>query len=200
VTDLASLPLYDAVSACTACDIRREAKRPLPPEGLVSSTTLVVGQNPGQEEERSGRLFVGRAGKELDEWFRLLRVDRSKVAIMNIVACRTLKNRTPRKAEAQRCAGRWLPEVLAAMPNLAVILALGRPARMVVLPGVEVPLLDMVAVTIRHDATNRVYTVYPLVHPAYLLRCPGERPRHHAVLRAVRAHWIETGAYDAVRS
>lgn len=200
MTDLVSLPLYDAITACRACKIREEARRPLPPEGWSQTTTLVVGQNPGHDEDRAGRIFIGRSGEELDEWLRVLRVDRKKLAVMNIVQCHTLKNRAPRVAETRVCAEQWMPQVLEALPNLRVILPLGRPAQTVVVPKTTVPLLEMVAVRVAYG--DREYQVYPLAHPAYILRSPGERPRQKLVLAAVRDHWARhcPEAYDAVRT
>lgn len=200
---LISQPIYDAITACTACAIRQEARRPLPPEGWRLTSTLVVGQNPGHDEERAGRLFVGAYGEELDRWLRHLQVDRKRIAITNIVHCRTDKNRAPRVAETRYCAERWLPQLIALLPNLKVILALGRPAQSMVLPKMAVPLLEMSAVKVQYGQGDAVrdYMVYPLVHPAYILRVPLERTRQQTILANVREHWSRElpEAYDAVR-
>lgn len=113
--------------------------------------------------------------------------------------CHTTKNRAPRVGETRFCAQKWLPPLLAALPNLQVILPLGRPAQSVVLPKLTVPLLEMQ--TARVEYSGRQFQVYPLVHPAYILRTPGERPRQQSVLVQVRDHWARelAGAYDAVR-
>lgn len=197
--NLISHSLYDSITACAACAIRKEARRPLPPEGLRLSTTLIVGQNPGHDEERAGRIFIGAAGGELDTWLRHLRVDRKRVALANIVHCHTTKNRQPRVAETRFCAEQWLPPLFDAMPNLRVVIPLGRPAQSVILPKMAVPLLEMLAVRVQHK--DREFVVYPLVHPAYILRVPGERRRQQEVLAQVRDHWAREfpEAYDAVR-
>lgn len=201
--DLIQQPIYDAVTKCTACAIRKEAKRPLPPEGPRQSTVLIVGQNPGHDEERAGRIFIGPSGEELNLWLRAMGVDRRAVAITNIVLCHTEKNRAPRVTETRFCAEQWLPQTLALLPNLRVILPLGRAAHSAVLPKIGVPLLDMAAHKVRHEtaAGVRDFTVYPLVHPAYILRMPGERKRQLAVLAQVRDHWAreDPESYHAVR-
>ena len=198
--DLIAHTLYDQITACKACDIRREARRPLPPEGPRLSTALFIGQSPGNDDERAGRIFTGAAGEEFDRWLRVLRVDRKRVALANIVHCHTDKNRAPRVGETRVCAERWLPPLFEAMPNVQVIFALGRAAHSLLLPKMAVPALDMAAVRVAFGPLKREFMVYPLVLPSYIVRIPAERRRQMEVLANVRDHWAREypEAYRAV--
>jgi DNA polymerase len=87
---------------------------------------LVVGEAPGAQEDEAGRPFVGKAGLLLDELLAEAGIERSTVAVANVCNCRPPANRTPKPAEARRCAG-WLDRQVELLdPSLVV--ALGRTA------------------------------------------------------------------------
>jgi len=100
--------LAEAARLCTAC-----------PDLVVSRSSVVVGdaphgcrlvligEAPGAEEDISGRPFVGRSGRLLDELLDGAGLDRGEIAVLNVVKCRPPRNRTPRSAETRNCSG-WL--------------------------------------------------------------------------------------------
>jgi len=132
---------------------------------------LFLGRNPGATEDRDGAPFIGRAGKELDNWIEYLGWWRDDVVIENAVACLTLDNREPTMAEIRTCERCWLePELKILKPRLIVIL--GRDAAL------------SLGVDAGHGETVKTPhgVGYALWHPSYLLRAPGQRKKLYADL------------------
>ncbi len=100
-------------------------------EGKTDSPALMlVGEAPGGEEELQRRPFVGRAGKNLDEFLRLVSLDRREIYVSNVVKVRPtaegkkgrLRNRAPSRGELARFAP-WLErEIISVRPKLLVSL------------------------------------------------------------------------------
>ena len=77
-------------------------------EGPRTAEIMLVGQNPGREEAKQGRPFVGRSGKYLDTVLSKNNLDRSKLYITSVVKETTPRNRKPTADEIQR----WMPYLL----------------------------------------------------------------------------------------
>ncbi len=87
---------------------------------------MLVGQNPGTEEDKTGRPFVGKAGKYLDKILRKYDLNREKLFITSIVKHKTPKNRKPYKDEIIACRF-WLTEQIRIV-QLEVIVLMGKVA------------------------------------------------------------------------
>jgi DNA polymerase len=165
-------PWYGALLACRACNCRREAKQVVPGVGPSDAEIAFVGLNPGYEEDRDGRPFVGRSGDELDVWLRTLMLDRSKVFVTNTCKCHTEKDRKPLTSEIGICSDLWLRRELQFLSGLKVVVALGAVAREALLGRTRESfgLLD----GWQQEATfeGRTLRVFPVPHPAYFLRMP----------------------------
>jgi uracil-DNA glycosylase family 4 len=121
------LILAAQVSGCTACSELAATRTNVvvgdfPPGARV----LLVGEAPGAEEDASGRPFVGRAGRALNEALSASGLPREEIAVLNILKCRPPANRRPFPAETANCRG-WLDRQIALI-NPAVIVALGLTA------------------------------------------------------------------------
>lgn len=134
-------------------------------EGNEDANVMFVGEAPGEDEDLSGRPFVGRAGQLLDRILESVGIDRADVWITNIVKYRPPGNRNP-----------TLPEMRASEPVLLEEIRLVRPQ--IVCPLGNVPtqyLLDTRdGITKLHGTWHDWHglEVFPLFHPAYLLRNP----------------------------
>ncbi len=84
---------------------------------------VLVGEAPGATEDETGRPFVGKSGQLLDQLLAEAGLDRSAVAVLNIVKCRPPANRTPKAPEVARCSG-WLRRQLDLL-DAPVVVALG---------------------------------------------------------------------------
>src|SRR4051812_8643966 len=86
VPEKKSLPtLREAAKDCKGCDLYRRASQTVFGEGPKRSTVMLVGEQPGDREDREGHPFVGPAGRLLDEALEAAGIDRSRVYVTNVV-------------------------------------------------------------------------------------------------------------------
>ncbi len=86
VPDRGKIPvLRQAARACTACDLWKAATQTVFGEGASKVVIMIVGEQPGDQEDRVGRPFVGPAGKLLDEALAEVGIDRATVYVTNVV-------------------------------------------------------------------------------------------------------------------
>lgn len=155
-------------------------------EGNSNAAVMVVGEGPGRQEDLSGRPFVGRAGRLLEQLLAHAGLRREDVYITNIVKHRAAtqaasgRDRPPRAGEIQACRA-WLEtQVETIRPR--VIVTLGRHALAAFLPDAAIGQCH--GCPQPHD----ICTILPLYHPSYALHNPGVRPvlfRDMAALRAL---------------
>src|SRR5439155_575193 len=83
-------------------------------------TLMLFGEAPGAQEDATGRPFVGKAGQLLDRLLAEAGLDRSEIAVANVLKCRPPGNRPPARDEIARCRG-WLDRQVALVdPELVV--------------------------------------------------------------------------------
>ncbi|MBQ1661106.1 MAG: uracil-DNA glycosylase [Treponema sp.] len=115
------------IAKCKNCVLGNTRINPVPGEGVQNPYVLVVGEGPGEDEDLSGRPFVGKAGQLLDKMLAAISLDRKcNCYIANIVKCRPPKNRTPMPQEADSCSGFLQAQIHILKPK--AILAMGRTA------------------------------------------------------------------------
>jgi uracil-DNA glycosylase len=110
------------VYACRKCRLWETAKHGVPGEGPLNATVMFVGQNPGADEDESGRPFVGRAGKYLTKTLAEYGVKREDVYITNIVKHTSPKNRAPYPDEVVACLPYLLKQIYIIKPKIIVLL------------------------------------------------------------------------------
>ena len=164
--------LETAVAACTRCALAAGRTQTVFGVGNRAADWMVVGEAPGQEEDRQGEPFVGRAGQLLNGMLEALGLAREQVFIANILKCRPPGNRDPEPVEAAACAGWLARQIELVAPRL--ILCVGRVAAQNLL-GVQTPIGKLRGQ--RHRYGPREIPVVVTWHPAYLLRSPSEKRR-----------------------
>lgn len=119
--------------ACLDCRLSQRRNNVVFGEGNPESPLVLVGEGPGDEEDKTGRPFVGKAGRLLDKALGDSGLSRSDVYICNTVKCRAADwatgkpvNRPPQDDEVLACR-RWLVPQLALI-SPAVILCVGAPS------------------------------------------------------------------------
>jgi uracil-DNA glycosylase family 4 len=176
------------VAHCTACSLCETRSRTVFGEGPPRARLMFVGEAPGEEEDRRGEPFVGRAGQLLTDIIEKgMRMARSEVYIANVLKCRPPGNRDPLPGEKALCTA-WLERQIE-LVDPEVIVPLGRHAAGHLL-GTDAPLGRL---------RGRVHPlgprkVVPTYHPAFLLRQP-ERKREcwQDIQLAMRALGLATG-------
>jgi DNA polymerase len=164
--------------ACTRCALCETRTNVVFGEGSRDADLVFVGEAPGQDEDRSGRPFVGRAGQLLTKMIGAMGYQRDEVYIANVLKCRPPANRDPAADEVEKCRPYLLRQLDAIDPK--VICALGRHA-LRALTGYEGPIGRVRGRPMRFG--DRI--VVPTFHPAYLLRDPAAKKDAWADLQAI---------------
>lgn len=177
--------LAEGVASCQACGLCLDRAHVVVGQGVMQPAVMVVGEAPGEQEDRQGEPFVGRSGMLLDNMLSTIDCGRDKnVYVANMIKCRPPGNRNPRPEELSACKPFLLRQIELIKPSS--ILAVGKHAAQALL-GVDVPLVDMreQAYTLPHPGhTVPVIVTY---HPAYLLRRPSEKAQAWKDLNQLRA-------------
>lgn len=182
--------LQAAVQACTRCSLAQGRQCAVPGMGDSQPDWLIVGEAPGEEEDRQGLPFVGPAGQLLDRMLAAMQLTRAnKVYIANVIKCRPPMNRNPEPDEVAQCSPFLLRQVALLKPKL--IVAMGRFAAQAVLSQGGALSVEQARQLPLGKLRGRVYPVtlsglsLPVVvtyHPAYLLRSPAEKAKAWADL------------------
>jgi uracil-DNA glycosylase family 4 len=174
VTDAERRAALEAIAAevrdCTRCRLHQTRTRAVPGEGDASTEVVFVGEGPGQNEDREGRPFVGRAGDLLVKLLRHIGWTREDVFITNIVKCRPPGNRDPEPDEVAACAP-YLQRQLEVL-DPAVIVTLGRHSMGRFMPGARISQAHGTTRLADPATGAQDATVFAMYHPAAALRTP----------------------------
>src|SRR5215211_4356808 len=130
VPERPSLPkLREAAAGCTACDLYKTGTQTVFGEGARSAEVLFVGEQPGDQEDKSGRPFVGPAGKLLDQALEDAGINRAQVYVTNVVKHFKWQARGKRRIHQKP---NW-SEIAACRPWLEAELAVVKPRVLVCL-------------------------------------------------------------------
>lgn len=161
------LPTLDALRevslGCPRCKLAESRRKVVFGEGNPVADVMIVGEAPGQEEDATGRPFVGAAGKLLDLLLLTAGFEREQVYICNVLKCRPPRNRDPEPEEVEACSPYLLRQVELVGPR--IVIAFGAFAARTLLGS------DLTIGKLRgrvHD--YRGIPLVPTYHPAALLR------------------------------
>ena len=163
-----SLPPLERVRVkaerCSACRLGAKRTKLVFGEGNPDADIMFIGEGPGEDEDLSGRPFVGKAGQLLTKIIENgMKIPREQVYIANIVKCRPPANRDPMPDEAQCCIG-FLKEQIKIV-NPKVLILLGKVA-MKNLLGIDGSMTKAREATYEYEGI-KVFVTY---HPSALLR------------------------------
>ena len=156
----------DIALGCPRCGLAKTRTRVVFGEGSETAELMVVGEAPGENEDRQGRPFVGKAGQLLDLLLMTAGFPRESVYICNVLKCRPPGNRNPLPDEVEACSPYLLKQVELVRPK--VIVAFGTFAAQTLL-GTDVAIGKLRGRVHAYRGTPLV----PTYHPAALLRNPG---------------------------
>jgi len=155
---------------CTLCDLSKTRTNVVFGEGNPNADLMFIGEGPGEMEDKTGRPFVGRAGKLLTKIIEnVLELSRKDVYIANIVKCRPPNNRVPTIEEAETCKPYLLKQIEIINPKILV--CLGKTAFMYLL-NQDLPISKVRGQIFEYKGRK----VIPTYHPSYLLRNPSAKP------------------------
>ena len=114
--------LTEAVFACEKCRLCQTRTNVVLGEGDLHAPLMFIGEGPGQQEDETGRPFVGAAGHLLDRMLAAIGLRREQVYICNIVKCRPPQNRVPEADERAACMDYLRQQVALVRPKVIVCL------------------------------------------------------------------------------
>jgi uracil-DNA glycosylase len=163
--------LRDAEAQCRRCPLFGPATQVVAGRGPTSAHLMLVGEQPGHEEDLQGEPFVGPAGRVLDQALQEAGIDRRRVFVTNAVKHFKFEQRGKRRLhkrpnahEIERC--RWWIDIEKAILKPKVIVALGATAARSLL-GKSVSISSVRGdILMQSDGTRLIVTI----HPSYLLR------------------------------
>jgi DNA polymerase len=173
--------LRDEARRCTACPLWKHATQTVFGEGPSSARVLLVGEQPGDQEDRQGRPFVGPAGQLLDRALAAAGVARQSVFVTNVVKHfkwvlrgKRRLHKKPIQREIDACM-QWLereiatlqPQVIVCLGATAAQALLGRQFRVTAQRGRLIP-------------SKHAAYVFATIHPSAILRLEGEAERAQA--------------------
>jgi uracil-DNA glycosylase len=177
--------LREAEASCKRCPLFREATQVVPGEGPVGAKLMMVGEQPGDQEDLAGRPFVGPAGRMLDRAIAEAGIDRSTVFVTNAVKHFKFEPRGKRRLhkkpnayEIEQC--RWWNEMERKIVKPGLIFALGATAARSLL-GRTVTISKMRGQVLTSNGLPVVVTI----HPSYVLRIEDEEAKQTEYERLV---------------
>jgi uracil-DNA glycosylase family protein len=179
--------LRGSAAGCRACELWERATQTVFGEGPARAEVMLVGEQPGHEEDLEGRPFVGPAGRLLDEALKAAGLDRTRVYVTNVVKHFNWEPRgkwrihkKPTAWQVRACRPWLLSELAAVRPRIVVCLGataaqalLGRGVRVTQSRGRPIP-------------SELAPQVFATLHPSAVLRAPDDDTR-----RAAMAHLVE---------
>jgi uracil-DNA glycosylase len=147
--------------------------------GHPKARLMFVGEAPGEEEDKRGEPFVGRAGQLLTKIIEAIGLSRDQVYIANVIKCRPPNNRNPEPDEVASCEPFLFRQIDVIQP--LVIVPLGKFAAQCVLKTTD-PITKLRGR--QFDYRGRV--LIPTFHPAYLLRNPSAKREVWEDMKKVR--------------
>lgn len=158
------------VERCTLCPLAKSRTQTVFGEGNPDALIMFIGEAPGEDEDRSGRPFVGKAGQLLTKILLSVGIQREEVYIANMVKCRPPGNRTPTLEEVEACFPYLEAQI--AIVNPSVIVTLGSVSTGYLL-GTKEPMSKLRGQWFDWRGGKRIF---PMFHPSFLLRHESRAP------------------------
>jgi uracil-DNA glycosylase family 4 len=176
------------VAACQRCRLCEKRTNTVFGVGDRNADWMLIGEAPGENEDREGEPFVGQAGKLLDNMLRSLALARgTDVYIANVIKCRPPGNRNPEPDEVARCEPYLQRQVALVKPKL--IVALGRFAAQSLLKT-DASIASLRGRVHQYEGVPVIVTY----HPAYLLRSLADKSKAWADLCLAHATYRKAAA------
>jgi len=181
------------IGECTRCPLSLKRTHIVFGEGHPKAVLMFVGEGPGQDEDRTGRPFVGRSGQLLTKIIEAMHLKREQVYIANVVKCRPPGNRTPLPEEIETCRPFLERQIQVIQP--AFLCTLGAVATHSLLRTKE-PISRMRG----RFHTYRDIPLMPTFHPSYLLQNPEKKRETWEDMKKLMAAMEEAPERDRGRA
>lgn len=171
--------LFFRIRDCEICALSKTRRTLVFGQGNHKANLMIVGEAPGDEEDKSGLAFVGRAGQLLTQIISSIGVSRDSVFICNTVKCRPPDNRSPSANELEACFPFLNKQIEILKPKL--IITLGNVATKRLVPNAP-----GISLARGQEYSYLGVPVIPIYHPSDLIKRPAELPKVWQDMRVVR--------------
>jgi DNA polymerase len=193
--------LREAAAGCRACPLWQTATQTVFGDGTARATVMLVGEQPGDQEDRAGRPFVGPAGRLLDEALDTAGIDRKAAYVTNVVKHFKWEARGKRRIHAKpswsevAACRPWIDRELEAV-RPAVLVCLGATAAQALL-GRDFRVTKQRGTWVESDLAEHVTAT---IHPSAILRQRTDEDRHAEMSRFVDDLRLVASVLDEARS
>ncbi len=171
--------LENECTACMKCDLGRTRTNIVIERGSRTAPLMLIGEGPGEQEDKQGKPFVGAAGQLLDLLLSALMFDEKEYYICNVVKCRPPGNRAPTDDEALSCLP-WLRNQTALIRPLIIVCMGSTAMKYIIDKNAKIS-------QIRGQWIERKgFWIMPTFHPAALLRDVSKKPQMFEDMKKVR--------------
>lgn len=188
--------LAAAIAECRRCSLWMNTHHAVPGEGSHRASLMLIGEAPGKQEDLSGRPFVGRAGRLLEDLLSGIGLSRDDVFITNIVKHRPPGNRDPLPEEIRACSPYLGEQIRNVGPK--VIVTLGRHSSRYILSflPVEFDRITEIRGGVYHGVIfGHSVSLIPTLHPAAALYNPGYREALEEDFRVIERELAVAGGF-----
>ena len=181
--------LWNNIHSCERCSLCTVCIQKVPGQGDVHAPLMLIGEGPGEQEDKQGLAFVGPAGQLLTKMLQAIQLPRERVYICNVVKCRPPRNRQPSPEERAACMEHLRGQVALVKPR--VIVLLGATA-------VSAVLGENYRITRCRGQwfEKKGVSILATYHPSALLRDPAKKRGAWEDLKRVRAKLKELSLYS----
>ena len=167
------------IKSCRKCGLYASRNNPVIGGGNIDSCIMLIGEAPGEQEDKQGKVFVGPSGVMLDKMLASVSLDRTKVYICNILKCRPPHNRNPLPEEESACMD-YLREQFKIMRPKIIILLGSVACKAIISPDFSIMR--------RHGEVIERKGVFfvPTFHPSALLRDESKKPLVYKDLQVIQ--------------
>lgn len=176
--------LRDTAHGCQACDLWQRGTQTVFGVGIATSRLMLVGEQPGNDEDLEGKPFLGPAGKLLDRALAEAGIERSEAYVTNVVKHFKWEPRGKRRIHAKPNAA----EVTACVPWLQAEIRLVEPKLVVCLGATAAQALlgrTFRVTQQRGQILAGQPSMLATVHPSSILRAPDEATREEEIIRFI---------------
>lgn len=163
--------LYNKLEKFDKFPFKAYAKNLVFSDGNADADLMLIGEAPGEDEDKEGKPFVGRSGKLLSSFLETLGFDRSKYYITNIINWRPPGNRTPTPEEIELAKPFVIEHIQIIKPKLIITVGSVALKALGITQGITMAQGKLFEV----ELAGKVYRVFPVYHPSYALRMPSKK-------------------------
>ena len=168
------------------CSLKRTAMNLVFADGNANAKVMLLGEAPGEEEDKLGKPFIGTAGKLLDKMLAAINLDRTNIYLSNIVFWRPPGNRNPTEEEIKSCLPFVIRHIEIIKPKILILA--GAISAKTILNNNSDGITKLRGNWYHKNlgASNHKVKIMPIFHPAFLLRQPARKREAWQDLKNIR--------------